>query len=310
MRGQSVVAHYELDRVKCTILINHKENKMSDMDRAMRIIKAGKSVATKEGQWRLEEIEINMNGYSEPGYDNPSGLIASGNWNTINKWVDGIPVIKDDTLVRVATLLERLGVDLIWSDEYDSCVECAKVFRTSPDSYGRTRSYVDTEDGRYCHECVSEDPESFLEDFENDPRKAWTLDYEISLEDNGYVKVNEEEYCNGLHHGQTDNPEKIAIALRSQSIERFIFAIDSIGQFDMDFSVYVHESEVSKLNREELDNADIAGPDPEEMFKKAMKSPGMKRSSDGIVYNKIDLSDGSVESRVLSPQEFIEGIGD
>ena len=309
MRGQSVVTHYELDRVKCTILINHKENKMSDMDRAMRIIKAGKSVATKEGQWRLEEIEIHTNGYSEPGYDDLSGLIASGNWNSITKWVEGSETILDDTPARVATLLERMGVDLIWSDEYDSCVKCGKVFRTSPDSYGWTRSYVDTEDGRYCHECVSEDPESFLEDFENNPRKAWTLGYEIPLEDNGYVKVNEEEYCNGLHHGQTDNPEKIAIALRSQSIERFIFAIDSIGQFDMDFSVYVHESEVNKLNREELDNADIAGPDPEEMFKKAMKSPGMKRSSGGIVYNKIDLSDGSVESRVLSPQEFIEGIG-
>ena len=45
------------------------------------------------------------------------------------------------------------------------------------------------------------------------------------------------------------------------------------------------------------------------MCKKALQSGDIKHSSDGgIVYNKVNLDDGTDESRTLTPQEFVEGV--
>lgn len=40
---------------------------------------------------------------------------------------------------------------------------------------------------------------------------------------------------------------KVAKELQAKGIERFLFQLDSVGQFDGRWSVYVHESEKKKL---------------------------------------------------------------
>ena len=77
---------------------------------------------------------------------------------------------------------------------------------------------------------------------------------DIDPEDFGYVKANRDDdayndsYECGWHPHQTDNPRIIADNLRNRGIERFLFRIDGVGQFDVAFSVYVHESEADKLD--------------------------------------------------------------
>lgn len=205
--------------------------------------------------------------YAEPGYTDPeSGLIATGDWNSrtvrrkvyprvIPSWLtvkdpDATYEHIDNTMPRIGTILKKLGAELEWEDEWCACEECHKLFRTSPNSYSWTRSYWDSEGcGYYCEACVIDDPEDYLESLEGNPRKANTLD--LDLEKQGYRKV-DIDFENGLHGGQDDNSEKIAESLRKLGVERFIFEIDGVGQFEISFSVWVHETESDKCDPDEI----------------------------------------------------------
>ncbi|MCP4900008.1 MAG: hypothetical protein GY906_23820 [bacterium] len=113
-----------------------------------------------------------------------------------------------------------------------------------------------------------ENPEAYLEYLEGDPRRALTMD--LDLEQCDYVHL-DEEWEHGLHEGQADSPETVAESLRKLGVERFIFAIDGVGQFDCHFSVWVHESEVPKvIGRDSLESVP-PGPSPAEKCKRALQ---------------------------------------
>lgn len=204
-------------------------------------------------------------GYAEPGYnDSESGRVALGNWNsrTVSRkvydkpipfWLtvkdpDATYVAEDQTMPRIGAILEKLGIALEWDDEWAPCSECGKLIRTQPDSYSWTASYwLSDGDGIYCQDCLLEDPNDYLEYLEGNPDAANTLD--LDLKSQGYRHV-DESYENGWY-GTEDDPHEIAGNLRKIGVERFIFEVDSVGQFNLTFSVYVHELEYHKLNSNE-----------------------------------------------------------
>lgn len=203
---------------------------------AQRIINAALHVA-KHPRTR-SEIE-NMEwapAYSEPGYTDPKrGGIYFANWNDISCYENGKREILDDTMGRLAGALEKYGAEIEWSDKWQTCCQCGNAIRTNPDSYGWQPAYFMTEDGEVCHNCVAEDPAAYLADLEGSDTKCWTLD--IDPADHGY-KLLEEGFENGLHPGQNDDPREIAKRLREQGIDRFVFRLNDVGQFDARFSVY------------------------------------------------------------------------
>ena len=155
--------------------------------------------------------------YSEPGYSTDKGLILVGDWNHFNKE-------EIDELEAIA--------ELEWLDEWALC-ECGKLIRTTGDSYGWTASYYIFNDCELvCHECI--DPEEYLEDIANDPKKAITLD--IDPENYGY-KLIEGDFQNGFHPGQNDNPMEIYKRLES-AYKSLVFLITDVGQFDLSFEIY------------------------------------------------------------------------
>jgi len=126
------------------------------------------------------------------------------------------------------------------------CCECGKLVRTQGDSYSWTSSYQQTDDGAICVECLEADPESYLSSLEDNSDTANTMD-NIDPCKYGYVKFNEDSYENGWYPGQNDDPHKVAEELRAMGISRFLFGIDSVGQFDMHFSCYIHKDEIDLL---------------------------------------------------------------
>jgi hypothetical protein len=74
-----------------------------------------------------------------------------------------------------------------------------------------------------------------IEGLEDNPRKA--LNDHISPADYGYRKL-EGDFENGFHPGQNDNPTEIYKRLHAQGKKRLLFSIDSVGQFDMSFSIW------------------------------------------------------------------------
>ena len=292
--------------------------KMTDKDKLVskvfRLIEAaGKKAKGWQGQSRIEEIGVHTEGYAEPGYSDPdSGVICTGNWNTITEWdrEKNESKVVDETPARLAKVLEKLGVELEWSDEWVACEHCSKLVRCQPDSYSWTRQYWDSDDGPVCVECVQEDPEDYLQSLEGEDNRAVTIDG-IDLTEHGY-KLLEEGFQNGLYGGQSADPKKISEALREQGVERFIFQIDSVGQFDLDFSVYIHEDDMDKLNKEEFDESEKDGPDPARQMESYLRDASLKMGqlpdAPGVKVSQPDPSDPTkAVVRTVSPQDFIEG---
>lgn len=194
---------------------------------------------------RLEDIRW-VEGYSEPGYDDPEGGVYLGNWNVVDNYDqdrnEHILVPSGDLPKRLARILEKLGAEIEFSDEWETCDSCQKAFRTSPDSYSWKPSYVFREDDStyICHECI--DPEEYLEDLEGNHSRCVTLN--IDPEEYGY-RLYKDGFEHGFHPGQDDDPKKIAEELRKKGLNKFVFKMDSVGQFDQRFSVYVKEEEES-----------------------------------------------------------------
>jgi len=234
-------------------------------------------------------------GYAEPGYDDPkSGLVVLGNWN---------PHGEDMVMPRIGAILEKLGAELEWEDEWEACSECEKLVRTSPDSYRWTRSYWESEDGAICQDCLLDDPSDYLEYLEGNPNTANTLDFD--LEDQGYRHV-PESYENGLYGGQCDDPHLIAESLGELGIQRFIFEINSVGQFDLAFSVWIHKSEYHKLD---LDEIESKGSDPALAMQSALRDASAKmRELDGpgVRVAKCN-SDRTATVKLVTQQDFIDG---
>lgn len=273
------------------------------LNRINRAIEAAKSSANRIGQNRIEEVQIHTSGYAEPGYS--AEVVATGNWNSITRYVDGHYTSIDDTPARLAAVLEKLNVSLEWNDEWSTCCDCGKLVRTSADSYCWTPSFYDYDGVRICVDCVREDPSGYLEYLEGNYEAANTMLKDLT--EHGYVKL-DEDYQNGLYGGQTDNPQKIAEALQRLGVEKFIFQIDTQGQFETRFSVYVHESEEDKIGE---DFEPEKGPDPAVALKQNLEE--MSGAMDGLPNDGIKygyVKDGKGTARTVSAEEFANGIKD
>lgn len=283
-------------------------DKNQTYQRALRIIEAAEhSVKDRRAGWELEELRLHTEGYAEPGYTDPEcGIIATANWNSISHYdrEQGKHIDDDNTLPRVCALFEKLGIEIEWNDEWCACSECGKLFRTQADSYGWQRSYYQFECDLVCHECV--DPVEVLADLEGKPHTALTIDT-INPEDHGYVKANDEEYQNGWYGGQDDDPDAIAESLENHGITRYLFQIDSVGQFDLRFSVWVHEDEADLLNGQPEGKCKE---DPANVLKRGLQGASKamgELQGDGIKYSKVN-ADGTADARMVSPEEFVAGV--
>lgn len=223
--------------------------------RAWRAIeRATESAQTAQGRSRLEEIEI-YTGYTEPGYAEHA-VVALGNWNDITRYDEATRAFEDvdRSPSAISAALEKLGCELEWSDEWARCDGCGHLVRTQPDSYSWKRSYVETDGDILCFKCI--DPVDHLERLEGQSRRCNTI-LTIDPAQHGYVKI-ECSFEHGLHPGQAADPATIAKTLQRVGVRRFLFQLDETRQFDLDFSVYVHESALGheRVGDDSLNQAD------------------------------------------------------
>lgn len=277
-----------------------------------RLVEAAQRLApTSQGAMRAECVQIHYAGYAEPGYDSADDtVVVTGDWNRVSRYDAAENKFHDVDVImpRLAKALERAGAELEWEDEWAECGECNRLVRTSGNSYGWTPSYAIDECTITCHACLTQDPEAHLASLENNPRTANTID-SIDPAAHGYVKL--DDYERGLYGGQSADPREVAKALRKRGVTRFLFQIDSVGQFDMDFSAWVHETEQSKLT-DPIPASETSGSDPARMAEQALRQASALMSElpdgAGIKYAKIDCDTGTVEARIVSPEEFVNGI--
>jgi hypothetical protein len=172
--------------------------------------------------------------YSEPGHPEPDQpFIFFGDW-----WIRPNGKLAESPIVEV---IQWAGGHIQWHDEWTVCPECRGAVRTSADSYGWKRAYVEWEGEIRCDDCM-EDPDEraeFIGDMlEENSNTALTLDWD--LEELGYIEL-DGDFQHGLYGGQSADPHKIARALEDRGICRFFFKIDTTGQFDVRFSCWIHK---------------------------------------------------------------------
>lgn len=252
---------------------------------------------------RLEDTSF-ASRYSEPGYIDPENGIVFGNWNS--------PVRETSRPGRffasVVKQLESAGVELQWSDEWTTCADCQGALRTSPDCYGWQPAYIKTDDGEVCRDCAAKHPEDTLELFIGNPDKA--LSIKLDLPALGFVRVQSFEH--GMHPGQDASPQVIAATLGKLGVSRFVFTLDSTGQFDIEFSLWVDKSEASRfreLSASESEGESVSGRLKRGLMlasKQAAELRAMADKTGSIVYSNIDGE--NTTTRLVSPDQLINGI--
>ena len=208
--------------------------------------------------------EVNQfDGYA-PGSGDPDVKVFTADWNTETRWdaEHNQSIVLDDSLSRLGELLESLpNTEIDRSDQVDGCGECYKAIETQPTHYGWTPPYAFVEDvGNVCQGCLQNDPEAYLVDLEENDNSALSPSLGIDPSDYGYQQV-PQEYETGWHPGQNDSPTTVRHTLSDQLwMTRYLFAIDSTGQFDTQWSIWIHEEELEGLTERAFDHLEEAVP--------------------------------------------------
>lgn len=179
-------------------------------------------------------------GFSEPGYQDDGPIWVTGDWNPKRFRREGEPELSNEEslAVRLGDALDKLGVELLWLDEWESCQGCYKIVRTQADSYSWTPSFYMTDDGFFCHECAEFD--DIEEDVINNHRQLVATFFDLEAE--GFEKFNG-TYESGWHPGQDANPEELSKLAHSEGWDEVVFQHDYSGQFDMGFKMLVRNVE-------------------------------------------------------------------
>ena len=251
--------------------------------------------------------------YAEPGYSlvMPDTYVLLANWNKETKW--NRETNKSETISNLMPLLakfaEEVNCSIEWSDEWAVC-ECQKAFRISPDSYGWTMYGGTIADMHVCGECIKIDPEEYFEEISGNPRMAITVNG-LNPEDHGYMRLNPESFEYGLYGGQKASSDAIARTLVSAGITEFLFSVDSAGQFDMRFSVFVKEDDYLAAAAALETGETTCEVDPAESMAQGLKaaSAAMSKLQDGEGVKVATVNqDGTGTARTVSPEEFINGV--
>jgi hypothetical protein len=136
----------------------------------------------------------------------------------------------------------ELEVEFVFFDEYTTCSDCGSVINTEPTHYGWQPDFYVGDGFIICGKCFRSEEdyqEAYLEERINNPKNAINnMIEEEQLVSLGFIKHNNDSYESGLHYGQNDNPEEIYDGL-SDKYEEVVFLIDNVGQFDVNYSVWV-----------------------------------------------------------------------
>ena len=196
----------------------------------------------------IEDINFCTEGYSEPGYSSKSGMIMIGNWNNITNYDRDAKksILISNLPDRLSNIFEKMGIDCVYYDEWTTCNDCGKAIRTNPDSYLWTASYHNFDGEISCIECILKDPLSYLNNIEGKYNFVNTIKT-LDPSKYGYEKINQKDYSNDFY-GNSDSPLKLSKELEGKGIYRYLFSITGVGQFNINFSLYVHTDEIYLLN--------------------------------------------------------------
>lgn len=176
------------------------------------------------------EIENICSEYGEQGYtlEQNKKAILFANWNNFDKYPNFMEWIEEN-------------YEIEWSDEWIIDYNESKAYRTSPNSYGWQQQVRITD----CGELITPDSDikdwidyCVMTDYKQQARCLPDfIDEELLIEEG--FKLILEDNANGWY-GRADDPNEIAENVFNETnYTEILFVLDSVGQFEVSFSVYV-----------------------------------------------------------------------
>jgi hypothetical protein len=187
-------------------------------------------------------------GIIESGYGDDDTVWVAGDWNTKRFVREGEPPLTnaESMPARLGTALERIGVEILWSDQWYRCDGCFKAFLTQGDSYSWAPYYLETDGERICVDCFKSGYETdegirefgFVDNPDNAVPEFIT---DSDLIEWGWEKYNG-TYENGWHPGQDDNPRVIFSHIKADKPNvEVIFRLSERSQFYLRFEAWFKE---------------------------------------------------------------------
>lgn len=214
---------------------------MTTYDRVKRAIRAATGEDYGDGMIVTDVI----NGYAnDPERD---AIVVLGNWNNKRFTMrdgEGPITLAERVPSRLANLLESIGAEIQWCDEWTRCDGCYKAIRTEPNSYHY--AWVDGCE-IYCTACLMGDPESALVDggyIDNASNCITWADASvlIGLGFEQWEPSDPHTYEAGWHPGQNDDPRAVLAEIQraydAGTVET-VFLLDESSQFYVKFSAWV-----------------------------------------------------------------------
>lgn len=210
-------------------------------------------IATGETWGDGEVVTDVIHGYASPRYGSTDAVVVLGNWNTRDKYdpTRTEPLTKWETMpARLARVLERVGAEVEWLDEWTGCGECYRAIRTEPDSHGWKPEFAWLGDCEIvCSACLLADVGGSIDagGYVNDPERAVTWADGATLEQNGWTQWapgDPKRYQNGWFAGQDDDPRDVLAEIqREDENAEVVFLISDVGQFDLRFVAYTRDKD-------------------------------------------------------------------
>jgi len=182
---------------------------------------------------RACETEIDNLGYApayaEPGYTDPERGILFADWNKFPRDFDRV--------------LQRAGYETEWSDEWSTCEDCGRAFRTSPDSYHYSPYYmIIGECSIVCLDCV--DWPSYLAEHEDDPDWACPRDVDPGL--HGYTLI-----AGAYDHAHTETPETVLAQYHARGERGILFRHSDVSTVYRRFEVWRNDDAIAEDTHDE-----------------------------------------------------------
>lgn len=177
----------------------------------------------------LSEIE-NMgwaSEYAEPGYTCKRGILFA-DWNRFTN--------------RAFTILEGMGYEGEWRDEWALCGDCGGALRTSPDCYSYQNSWVLLHECEIvCLNCL--DREEYLESIQD---QLEVCPDHIDPGAHGYTLLSDEPLECGWHPGQNDDPAKELEELHKRGLTGLVLRRSEQSQFYTKYEIWQKDAEESQ----------------------------------------------------------------
>lgn len=208
------------------------------VDRAIRLIR------TVTGDDYGDGITVMDVGTGISGGD-PEQVWVSGDWNdqrTYDKKT-GEWTITDDSASRLATALERIGVEIWWHDQSAACPECYQLIDTEV-MFGTPPSIWVEDYGDVCVPCVEVNVNDYLDEFINDADKALPMQLDADVMTAAGWQQLPDDYRSGWY-GREDRPEEVLASVLDRAGEgaEVVFQIESAHMFELSFVVWLRVPE-------------------------------------------------------------------